>query len=71
MNVNILGKFFEHNLWSNLQIVQACQGLSDEQLDAEPAVARHDRLRAVAHGPARLRALGELEDFHCAGGQAR
>ncbi len=47
MNVNILGKFFEHNLWSNLQILQACQGLSDEQLDAEPVSATKGTIRTT------------------------
>jgi len=36
MTENILGRLFEHNNWANLQIIQACSALSDEQLDAEP-----------------------------------
>jgi uncharacterized damage-inducible protein DinB len=36
MTENILGKLFEHNNWANLQIIQACSALSDEQLDADP-----------------------------------
>ena len=33
---NILVKLFKHHNWANLQIIQACSLLSDEQLDAEP-----------------------------------
>ena len=33
---NILAKLFEHNIWANDQIIQACSALSDAQLDAEP-----------------------------------
>ena len=33
---NFLLKLFEHNNWANVQIIQACSALSDEQLDAEP-----------------------------------
>ncbi len=36
MNGNVLVRLFEHNQWANLQIIQACASLSDEQLDAEP-----------------------------------
>jgi uncharacterized damage-inducible protein DinB len=36
MNENFLVMLFEHNNWANLQIIQACSTLSDEQLDAEP-----------------------------------
>jgi uncharacterized damage-inducible protein DinB len=36
MTENFLGKLFEHNNWANLQILQACSALTDEQLDAEP-----------------------------------
>ena len=42
MTENILGRLFEHNNWANLQIIQACSALSDEQLDAEPPVS-HER----------------------------
>ncbi len=45
MAENILEKFFEHNLWANLQIVQACAGLSDAQLDAEPNSATKGTIR--------------------------
>src|SRR5918998_1681187 len=31
---SILVKFFEHNRWANLRVVEACAGLTDEQLDA-------------------------------------
>jgi uncharacterized damage-inducible protein DinB len=45
MNVNILEKLFEHNNWANLQIIKACAGLSDEQLDAEPQSATMGSIR--------------------------
>ena len=40
-----LVKLFEHNNWANLQIVQACYALSDEQLDAEPTSATKGSIR--------------------------
>jgi uncharacterized damage-inducible protein DinB len=53
MTENFLMKLFEHNNWANHQIIQACAGLSDEQLDAEPQSAtkgsiRHTLLHLVA-----------------------
>ncbi len=30
----ILQRMFEHNLWSNLQLLEACERLSDQQLEA-------------------------------------
>jgi len=45
MKENILQKFYEHNLWANLQILQACSGLSDEQLDSEPQSATKGTIR--------------------------
>jgi uncharacterized damage-inducible protein DinB len=45
MTVNVLEKLFEHNNWANLQIVQACQALTDEQLDAEPQSATSGSIR--------------------------
>jgi uncharacterized damage-inducible protein DinB len=42
---NILAKLFEHNNWANLQIIQACSALSDEQLDAEPQSATKGSIR--------------------------
>ena len=45
MTENIPEKFFEHNLWANLQILQLCSGLSDEQLDAEPQTATKGTIR--------------------------
>jgi len=36
MNENLLVRLFEHNNWANIQMIQACSMLSDEQLDAEP-----------------------------------
>ena len=29
----VLRYFFQHNLWANLRLMEACQGLSDHQLD--------------------------------------
>ena len=45
MEGNILQRFFEHNLWANLQILQACSSLTDEQLDAEPQSATKGTIR--------------------------
>ena len=47
MNNNILEKLFEHNNWANLQIIQACSTLSDEQLDAEPVSATKGSIRST------------------------
>jgi uncharacterized damage-inducible protein DinB len=47
MNENFLTKFFEHNNWANLQIIQACSTLSDEQLDAEPQSATKGNIRST------------------------
>jgi uncharacterized damage-inducible protein DinB len=44
---NILEKLFEHNNWANMQIIQACSSLSDEQLDAEPQSATHGNIRST------------------------
>ena len=50
MNENFLGKLFEHNNWANLQIIQACSALSDEQLDAEPqSVTKGSIRRTLVH----------------------
>ena len=45
MTENFLQKLFEHNNWANLQIIQACSALSDEQLDAEPQSATKGSIR--------------------------
>ena len=45
MSENFLVKLFEHNHWANLQIIQACASLSDEQLDAEPQSATMGSIR--------------------------
>ncbi len=45
MTENFLAKLFEHNNWANLQIIQACSVLSDEQLDAEPQSATKGSIR--------------------------
>lgn len=38
-------KLFEHNNWSNDRIIEACSGLSDEQLDAQPQSATKGSIR--------------------------
>jgi uncharacterized damage-inducible protein DinB len=43
----ILGKLFEHNNWANNQIIQACSGLTNEQLDAEPQSATQGSIRST------------------------
>ncbi|NOK62925.1 MAG: hypothetical protein GFH27_549293n322 [Chloroflexi bacterium AL-W] len=45
MSNNVLVKLFEHNNWANLQILEACAALSDEQLDAEPQSATFGSIR--------------------------
>jgi uncharacterized damage-inducible protein DinB len=45
MNVSFLTKIFEHNIWANLQIIQVCLSLNDEQLDAEPQTATMGSIR--------------------------
>jgi uncharacterized damage-inducible protein DinB len=45
MTEKILVRLFEHNHWANLQIIQACSSLSDEQLDAEPESATKGNIR--------------------------
>jgi uncharacterized damage-inducible protein DinB len=47
MTEHILGKLFEHNNWANIQIIQACSSLSDEQLDAEPRSATLGNIRST------------------------
>jgi uncharacterized damage-inducible protein DinB len=50
MTKNFLEKLFEHNNWANLQIIQACSALSDEQLDAEPqSVTKGTIRRTLVH----------------------
>src|SRR3970282_1766964 len=47
MTENVLTKLFAHNNWANLQIIQACSALSDEQLDAEPQSATKGSIRTT------------------------
>jgi uncharacterized damage-inducible protein DinB len=47
MTENFLVKLFEHNNWANMQIIQACSALSDEQLDAEPQSATKGSIRGT------------------------
>jgi uncharacterized damage-inducible protein DinB len=50
MTENFLVKLFEHNNWANLQIIQACAALSDEQLDVEPqSVTKGTIRRTLVH----------------------
>jgi uncharacterized damage-inducible protein DinB len=50
MTENILVKLFEHNNWANMQIIEACSALSDEQLDAEPqSVTQGSILSTLTH----------------------
>ncbi len=34
--MDILAKLYEHNNWTNRELIRACAALSDEQLDARP-----------------------------------
>ncbi|MEW5830864.1 MAG: DinB family protein [Chloroflexota bacterium] len=45
MKGNVLARLFEHNNWANMQILQACLGLSEEQLDGEPRSATKGSIR--------------------------
>lgn len=47
MSEDLLVKLFEHNNWANMQIIQACYALSDEQLDAEPQSATSGSIRST------------------------
>lgn len=47
MTEKIIEKLFEHNNWANMQIIQACSRLTDEQLDAEPQSATHGSIRST------------------------
>jgi uncharacterized damage-inducible protein DinB len=45
MAENIFVKLLEHNNWANDQIIQACDALNEEQLDAEPQSATMGSIR--------------------------
>jgi uncharacterized damage-inducible protein DinB len=45
MTESFIVKLFEHNNWANQRILQACDALSDEQLDAEPQSATKGSIR--------------------------
>jgi len=45
MAENNLAKLFEHNNWANMQIIQACSILTDEQLDAPPQSTTEGNIR--------------------------
>ncbi len=45
MTGKILTKLYEHNLWANNKIIEACAALSDEQLEAQPHSATKGTIR--------------------------
>ena len=47
MSENFLIKLLEHNNWANLQILQVCSTLSDEQLDAQPRSVTKGNIRST------------------------
>jgi uncharacterized damage-inducible protein DinB len=47
MSENILAKLFEHNNWANQKILEACAGLTAEQLDAPPQSATEGTIRST------------------------
>jgi uncharacterized damage-inducible protein DinB len=50
MTENFLVKIFEHNIWANQKIIEACNALTDEQLDAEPhSVTKGTIRRTLLH----------------------
>lgn len=46
-NESLLTKLIEHNNWANLQIIQACSVLNDEQLDAKPQSTTKGSIRST------------------------
>jgi uncharacterized damage-inducible protein DinB len=50
MAEDFLVKMFEHNNWANQKIIEACYGLTDEQLDAEPhSITKGTIRRTLVH----------------------
>lgn len=50
MTENFLVKIFEHNIWANQKIIEACNTLTDDQLDAEPhSVTKGDIRETLSH----------------------
>jgi uncharacterized damage-inducible protein DinB len=45
LSENTLRKLIEHNNWANLQIIQACSTLTDDQLDARPQSGKQWSIR--------------------------
>ncbi len=43
----ILTRLLEHHNWANLRLLEACEALSDAQLDAAPPSATHGTIRAT------------------------
>ncbi len=60
MSENILVRFFEHNRWANLEVLQACSTLGDEELDAIPQSATKGTIRET------LRHIAETEQDYLA-----
>ncbi len=42
-----LKQIVEHNNWANLRIIKACEGLTDQQLDAEPSASTKGSIRVT------------------------
>jgi len=42
---DLLSRFYEHNNWANHALLELCQGLSGEQLDAAPRSATRGSIR--------------------------
>src|SRR5258708_23125140 len=47
MTEDVLQKLFKHNNWANLQVIEACSALADEQLDAAPQSATKGTIRTT------------------------
>ena len=45
MAENNLVRLLEHNNWANLRVLEACESLSDEQLEFQPKSAVHGTIR--------------------------
>jgi uncharacterized damage-inducible protein DinB len=45
----VLGYFFRQNLWANLRLIEACRGLTDDQLDFQVAGTLGSLRQALLH----------------------
>lgn len=45
MSKNILARLVEHNNWANLQVIDSCLTLTEEQLDFQPGAAVRGTIR--------------------------